>query len=320
MLARILKDNGLLSLLLACVSSIGLMIVHSTMVGSSATVADSLAAHWAFGWSRSSPVITQLLCGVTLLFAGFVTREVGIRFRLLSTKGWLPVVITVCIGLLSDHALLRPDILLGALISQLGVVLILSTYRQDSVLNKLFHVGMITGLAILFHGPGFLMGAVVLFSIFILRPGAWREWVMPFMGLLMLAVFVMLFLIWEADPMEALQRMLLSAWVLPITGVSPHIGHVVLLVLLGLSLPAMLQDIGSGTVQTRNGMLVMLSLITVTMLMVMLSGAMQVEVVAWAAFPLAIAISMLIERAVRWWWADLLLVTMIAAVFLGYLP
>jgi len=320
MLARVLKDNGLLSLLLACVSSIGLMTVHSAMVGSSATVADSLSAHWAFGWCRTSPVWTQWLCAATLLFAGFITREVGIRFRLLTTKGWMPVLITVCVGLLSDHVLQRPDILLGALVSQLGVVLILSTYRQDSVLNKLFHVGMITRLTVLFHGPSFLLGAVVLFSIFILRPGAWREWIMPFMGLLMLAVFVMLFLIWEADPMEALQRMLLSAWVLPIKGVSPHVGHIVLLVLLGLSLPAMLQDIGSGAVQTRNGMLVVLSLMVVGVLMVLLSGAMQVEAVAWAVFPVAIAVSLLIERASRWWWADLLLVSMVAAALLGYLP
>jgi hypothetical protein len=320
MLTRILKDNGLLSLLLTCVMAVGLLVVHALVADSSAIVADSLSTHWAFGWCRTSPVLTQLLCAITLLLAGFITREVGIRFRLLTTKGWLPVLITVCVGLLSDHALQRPDILLGAFISQLAVVLILSTYRQDSVLNKLFHVGMVAGLAILLHGPSFLMVGVVLFSIFILRPGAWREWVMPFMGLIMLAVFVMLFLIWEADPIESLQQLLLSAWVLPMVGVGPHAGHFVLLVLLGISLPTMLKDIGSGAVQTRNGMLVVLSLMVVGVLMILFSGVMQVEAVAWTAFPVAIAVSLIIERATRWWWADLLTVGMLVAVLLGYLP
>lgn len=320
MLARILKDNGLLSLLLAGLGSAGLLLVHASMVGFNVSLADSLSAHWAFGWCRASPVMIQFLCASMLLVSGFVTREVGIRFRLFTSKGWLPVFVTVCVGLLSKHLLQRPDILLGALISQMAVVLILATYRQDSVLNKLFHVGMITGLAILFHGLSFIMIAVILFSIFILRPGAWREWFMPLMGLLMLGVFLMLFLIWQIDPLESLQQLLLSAWVMPIVGVAPHIGHIVLLVLLALSLPAVLQDIGSGAVQTRNGMLVILGLIVAGLLMLLFSGATQMEQLTWAAFPIAVPISISIERATRWWWADLLLVTLMASVFLGYLP
>ncbi|MCF8256990.1 MAG: hypothetical protein K9J06_05530 [Flavobacteriales bacterium] len=319
MLARILKDHGLLSLLLTGTASIVLILLQATAEGS-AMVADSLSMHWAFGWCSRSPIVTQMACGTMLLLSGFVTREAGIRFRLLSTKGWMPVLATVCIGLLYGHALLRPDILVGALISQLIVVLILSTYRKDSVLTSLFHVGMLTGVAVLFHGPSVLMLAVVLFSIFILRPGAWREWLMPFMGLMMLLVFVMLVLVWRPVPFEALRTTLLSAWVLSVSGPQPHVGHVVMLVLLGLALPTMLQDIASGAVQTRNGMLVMLSLIIVAVVMALFLPVGLTAAPAWAAFPLAITVSVLIERAVRWWWADLLVLALIAAVLLGHLP
>lgn len=320
MLARILKDDGLLSLLLTALAAVGLIVFRASNGSSGDVSADALSMHWALSWSGGVPWVTNGLCVLLLLTLGVVTRQAGIRFRLLSSKGWLPILITVCIGLLSTDALQRPDILLGALASQLTVVLILTTYRQDSVLSTLFHAGMLLGVGILFHGPSILMLAVILFSIFILRPGAWREWLMPVMGLIMLFIMVMVVLIWIPDPMESLRKLLLSAWVVTISGPQPHAGHMVLAVLLVLALPGLLQDITSGAVQTRNGMLVMLSLLAVAVGMAFIPTTLRTEAVTWAAFPLGVALSVLLERANRWWLADALLAALVVAVLLGQLP
>lgn len=320
MLTRTLKDHGLLSLLLALSSSIVLLFIRASVVGHVGAVSDQLSLHWAFNWSGDWPHAVQWLCGTLLLLSGFLVRDIGIRFRLLSTKGWMPVPVTVCFGLLFRHALLRPDLLGGIVISLALVFLILSTYRQDSVLGTLFHVGMLAALAALFHGPGLLLFIVILFSIFILRPGAWREWVMPFMGMAMMLVFIMLILIWHPDPLESLNRTVLSAWTLTISPLSLNAGHGILLVLLGLSLPHVLQEIASGMVQTRNGMLVLLALVAMALLMAVAFGTGWAEAVLWATFPFTILICTLIERATRWWWADLLLLSVFVAVFLGQMP
>jgi hypothetical protein len=319
MLTRILKDNGILALLLTLGAVAGLLVGHAADVTETGMRAEILASHWAFGWCRSFPVITQILSGVLLISLAVITRFAGIRFRLLNSKGWLPVLITSCVALLYGNLLLRPDILLGALASQLTVVLILSTYRQDSVLSTLFHAGMLAGLAVLFHGPSFLMLAVIYFSIFILRSGAWREWLMPLIGLTMLLVLLMLVVIWAPEPLVSLRQILLSAWTVSLTGQSPHTGYLILLTLLALTLPAMLQDITSGAVQSRNGTLIMLSLMTIAVVMTLLPATLRTEAVVWAAFPVSIALSTLMERANRWWWADLLLVLLVTAVLLGHL-
>ncbi len=320
MLTRILKDNGILALLLTVGAVAGLLAVHAADTASAGIRAEVLTSHWAFGWCRSFPVITQVLSGLLLIALAVLTRFAGIRFRLLNSKGWLPVFVTACVALLYGNLLLRPDILLSALASQLTVVLILSTYRQDSVLSTLFHAGMLAGLAVLFHGPSFLMLVVIYFSIFILRSGAWREWLMPLMGLTMLLVLVMLVVIWAPDPLVSLRQMLLSAWTVSLSGQSPHTGHLILLGLLGLTLPTLLQDITSGAVQSRNGTLIMFALMTIAVVMTLLPATLRTEAVAWAAFPVSIALSTLMERANRWWWADLLLALLVTAVLLGHLP
>ena len=81
----------------------------------------------------------------------------------------------------------------------------------------------------------------------------------------------------------------------------------------------MLQDITSGAVQSRNGTLIMLSLMTIAVVMTLLPATLRTEAVVWAAFPVSIALSTLMERANRWWWADLLLVLLVTAVLLGHL-
>jgi hypothetical protein len=316
MLSRILKDNGLLSLLLVVVGAIALIMVRMVDGSGVSTVTDQLAAHWAFRWMGPWLLAKQLFCAMMVLLAGFLTRTIGIRFKLLESKGWLPILVMVCMALLFQHLLVRPDLMLALVIGQAVVALILSTYKQDSVLTTLFHVGMLSGVAAILHGQSIVLLLVVLFSIFIMRPGAWREWIMPIAGVAMILIFLMLVLIWQAEPFSALRQVLLSAWIFPIGAPSAKAGHIIMLVLIGLSLPSVMQEMSSGAVRTRNGMLVVVSLVVVALLSAIGLGLSWTEAAAMAAFPSAVLISAMMEKIKVWWWADLLIIAMTAAVFL----
>jgi len=315
MLSRILKDNGLLSLLLVLAAVIGLVVAQTLTSGSEGTVSDQLSAHWAFRWLGPWPLAKKIFCGTLIVLMGFLTRIIGIRYKLLDSKGWLPILVLVCLALLFRNVLLRPDLILAMVIGQAVVLLILSTYKKDTVLTTMFHVGMLSAMAALFHGQSSALLLVVLFSIFIMRPGTWREWAMPLVGVGMMLVFIMLVLVWQPDPFASLRQVLLSAWIFPIGSPQPAYGHAVLLVLLGLSFPSVIEEMSSGAVITRNGMLVLVSHIVVAVLAAIALGLAWTEAAAMAAFPSAILVSAMLEKVKVWWWADLLIVTMIVAVF-----
>lgn len=316
MLTRLLKDNGFLSLILVFGASVGLIAMRVASVRMPSQVLDQMVAHWALGWLTDFPSLLRLLSGLMVLSVGFLTRMIALRFKLLDTKGWLPVLVAVALILVSGHILLRPDVLIGILLAQVAVYLILGTYKQESVLTTLFHVGLLSGLAAIMHGPSILLMILILFSIFIMRPGNWREWSMPLAGLCMTLIFLVIFLVWHAEPFQALSRIMLSAYIMPIGAPALGWGHFVVLGLLGLSLSTVLQEMSGGAVLTRNGMLILLALMVVDFMTVPTMGVSWVEAFGLAAFPAAILITAMMERTVTWWWADLILVAVLVAVFL----
>lgn len=304
MLTRILKDNGLLSLLLAVLSGIGMLTHRIIVTGHSASVTDMLAPHWLFGWCGAWPVITQLVSAALILVSAWLARFVAVRFGIHTSKGWLVIPATVSLWLLSRSVLLRPDLLAAALVAQLIVLLLLSTYRQDRAFDTLFHIGMLAAVAFLLNGPALLAFPLVLFGIFIIRPGEWREWLMPVLGVLQLGVFVALVLVWLPDPFGVFRRMLMSVWPISVGVTSLHAGHSIAGILLLLSMPRALHDIAAGKVQTRNALLMLLGLAVVSLLMMLGFGVPPTYAISYATVPLAVIATMQVERATRWWWAD----------------
>lgn len=320
MLTRILKDNGVLSLLLVVLAFLAFVGFRANLLLLESSYPSPLALHWAFSWMEPWPWAKFLLSSLLLIFSGFLSRAIGIRFKLLNSKGWLPVLVMVGIAMLFPQLLIRPDVLLAIVLGQVMVFLILSTYKQDKVLNTLFHMGMLSGLVALLYGQGAMLLAVVFFSIFILRPGAWREVVMPLAGAAMMLVFLLLVVLWQANPLLALQHTFQSAWVIPTVPQLPHVGHIIMLVMLGFSLPSILQEMASGAVLTRNGMLILVSQIATALVAALIFRIGWAETAAWSAFPIALLISAMIEKVKVWWWSDLLIIALLVATCIGYGP
>lgn len=311
MLTRILKDNGLLSLLLAMLLSVGMIAFRIAFTGHSASVTDMLAPHWLFGWCGNWPLVTQLISASMILASGWLVRLVAVRFGIHVSKGWLVVPVTVSFWSLSGSVLLRPDIVIPALLAQFIVLQLLSTYRQDRALDTLFHVGMLAGIAFLLNGPALLLIPLVLFGIFIIRPGEWREWAMPIMGLLQLGVFLALILVWLPAPSEALRRMVMSVWPVSVGMSAPHPGYVVVGVILLLAIPSVLQDIAGGKMHTRNALIVLLALAVMPLLMMLGMGVPPTDALVYASMPMAIIATIQVETTTRWWWADPILILLL---------
>jgi len=313
MLTRILKDNGLLSLLLAMLSSIGMLVFRISVTGHSASVTDMLAPHWLFGWCGNWPLVTQWTSAIMILASGWLARLVAVRFGIHASKGWLVVPVTVSLWLLSRSVLLRPDMVASALLAQFIVLLLLSTYRQDRALDTLFHAGMLAGIAFLLNGPALLLIPLVFFGIFIIRPGEWREWGMPVLGLLQLGVFVALVLVWLPGPGETLRRMVMSVWPVSVGMSSLHPGHAVVGIVLLLAMPSALQDIAGGKMHTRNALLMLFALAVMPLLMMLGLGVPPTDALVFASMPMAIITTMQVESTTRWWWADPVLVLLLVA-------
>ena len=311
MLTRILKDNGLLSLLLAMLAGIGMLAFRIAVTGHSATVTDMLAPHWLFGWCGNWPLVTQLISASMILASGWVARLVAVRFGIHVSKGWLVVPVTVSLWLLSRSVLLRPDIVASALLAQFIVLLLLSTYRQDRALDTLFHAGMLAGIAFLLNGPALLLIPLVFFGIFTIRPGEWREWAMPVLGILQLGVFVALILVWLPAPSEALRRMVMSVWPVSVGMSAPHPGYVVVGIILLLAIPSVLQDIAGGKMQTRNALLMLFALAVIPLLMMLGLGVPPTDALVFASMPMAIITTMQVESTTKWWWADPILILLL---------
>jgi len=312
MLTRILKDNGPLSLLLAVVMCIAMLVFRIAVTGSSASVTDMLAPHWLFGWCGNWPVAAQLLSAAMVMVSAWLARFVAVRFGVHASKGWLVMPVTASLWLLSRTVLLRPDLVAAALIGQLIVVLLLSTYRQDRAFDTLFHIGMLAGMAFLLNGPALLLVLLVFFGIFIIRPGEWREWLMPVLGVLQLGVFVALVLVWLPEPFDVARRVLMSVWPVSVGMSSLHVGHVIAGGVLLLSMPGALQDIAAGKVQTRNALLMLLALAVLPLLMMLGIGVPPTDALVFASMPVAVIATMQVESTTRWWWADPVLLLLLA--------
>lgn len=317
-MTRILKDNGLLSLLLALIGGTALLLLRGIAPDMPGPTADMMRSHWAFGWTAESSVLIKVLSGVLLSSTAFLTRAIGIRLNIIRGRGWLPVLVWLAVAVLYPRVLVRPDLLLGMLLTHAVTFIMLSTYRHERALSALFHAGMLSGIAMLFHGQSVLLLPLTFYGIFLMRPGAWREWLMPVMGFAMALVFVTLITVWSEDPVAVTRRILGAGWQTPILVSELHTGHMLLFVLLGLSAPSVLQDIASGAVQMRNGLLMMLGIGGAGLFMSLLFDVDWAGAVLWATLPCAVMVSNLITDTSRWWLADLMLLTLIAATAFAF--
>ncbi|MBI1287236.1 MAG: hypothetical protein GC178_06620 [Flavobacteriales bacterium] len=320
MLTSILRSNTILGFLLGYLFSAALLVVPYILLDQNALTNDLLYSHWAFAWLHENvaflPWLGLLLIALAAILSRLRTRETK---PVLGDRNLLMVSFVSIIMAQPKMALTRPDVLV-ALILILGLFLLLMyTYKQESVLSEVFHVGLFLGVACIFVGQSVLSLLAVGFALVILRTGNWREWAVLFLGIAMVAVFIMMVTIWYESPFLAFQRVVQSAWLGSLTFGKANSGHIALLVASMVSLSGLFGSLTTGTVAERNVSLTNAGWLFAVVLMVLLLGLGWQNGIIMAAFPLSSMMARTLESITRWWLADLLLLIILSAPILSSL-
>ena len=229
------------------------------------------------------------------------------------------IVLVAIVLVQQESVFVSPEVSVALLLSITLILLLGSTYKKDSVLSEVFHVGLLLAFCSLFVGQTIFLLLPIVFSLLILRTGNWKEWAVLLLGIGMCVILVMSVAIWAPFPLAEFKRVVQSAWSGSFNRVIPNAGHGVLIIALIAAIGGILRSLTNETVTERNLTLSQLSWLLSVILMVILLGMDWQEGLILAAFPLSVAITRTIERIKRWWLADLLLVSILAAPFLSNL-
>gem|GEM_PF-911876 len=320
MLTAILRSNTIAAFVLSYLIGGLMLVVPYFLLPENSFNTDILLSHWAFAWLKSTPAFIPYLCMIVIVVVATLSR---LRLReakqVLGNRNLAMVAFVSLVMAQPKAALVRPDILVATLIVIGTFLLLLSTYKRESVLSEIFHVGLLLGTASLFVGQSIFFLIPVGFSLLILRSGNWREWAVLSLGLVMTAIFIMMFAIWDESPFLAFLRVIQSAWSRRTGFENVNAGHLTLIPVALIGLSSLFGSLTIGTVTERNIMLTNGAWVIGGLLIVLLLGLSWQNGIIMVAFPLSVLITRTLEKMTRWWLADLLLLSLIAAPFVSIL-
>ena len=320
MLTSILRSNTIAAFVLSFLLGGIMLLVPCLLWHNGSSGVDLLYAHWAFAWLQTSQGFAPYLCLLVVSAVAILSRLHLREAKQVFGNRNLGMVVLVSLVMTQPQAVFaRPDVLVASLVVLAMFLVLLSTYKRDPVLSEVFHVGLLLGVAGLFVGQSVFLILPIAFSLLVLRTGNVREWIVLGLGLVMTAVFVMMYAIWQEAPLLAFMRVIQSAWSGSVGSERLNAGHVALIPVTLLGLSVLMGSLTGGTVTERNMMLTNGAWIVGTILVLLLLGVGWQNGIVLMAYPLSILISLAIEKTSRWWLADLLLATVIAAPFVSNL-
>ena len=133
-------------------------------------------------------LVGVVLVGTIAVQATWFANEAG----LVDQRTYLPALLfPLLIGALGRPGLLDPA-LMGMPLVLLAMRDVFAMGTGPGVLGRLFDAGALLGIATLFHLPYAFLVVVVLGTVSVTRPFAWREYVVPLLG-----IALVLFLCWS---------------------------------------------------------------------------------------------------------------------------
>lgn len=318
MLIRFLNEKGLIPMAAMLLFLAG-MLVFAAYDEPNTQLAENLSKHWAIGWLTDFPAVGIFLGTIAMVTLILVVRVYARRIKLGSKSGNLEALIVSAIVFSQNGALYRTDVLTAAAVTSLLFLILTSVYKEETPLSRLFNIGSLFTIGILFVGQSVLVVLAIYFALVVLRPGNWREWISPFLGALMAFIFMALIIIWEPTPLLEFQRIITSSWIDKINWSKFTAANGVLAVMM---IPALLQAfsvITTGTITERNYALVLIGWLISIILSIFIFGLDWQMAFLLISLPVSVFIVRWLITIRRWWVADLLLLAIIAAPFLSNL-
>jgi hypothetical protein len=145
----------------------------------------------------SNALLGVIFAFVLVLIEGFLFNYILIKSELVPKNTLIPAVVFIILISHSKSLLhLHP-----ALIATLFLIIILhnlfQVYTEDEAYSKIFNSGFLTAVASFFYFPVFYFIFFIWLCFIVFRLYKWRDWLIPFTGLITPYVFLFTYYLWS---------------------------------------------------------------------------------------------------------------------------
>ena len=152
----------------------------------------------------SNALIGVIFAFILVLIEAFLFNFILIKNELVPKNTLIPAVVYI---ILSSHSAsllhLHP-----ALIANLFIIIILfnlfQVYAEEDAYGKIFNSGFLTAVASFFYFPVFYFIVFIWFTFIVYRLYKWRDWLIPFTGLITAYIFLFTYYLWSDELFLAL--------------------------------------------------------------------------------------------------------------------
>lgn len=262
------------------------------------------------------PLIAIILICVEALFFNYIIS----KHEVLNKQTNIPALI-YCLFMSFSPSLL----FLHPIIFVNGIFLIitdnmLSLYKSTKPFKQVFDIGFLIGIsAFLFYFPSILLIILVWLSLLILRPFAWREWVISLIGLLLSLFFISIYYFWNDKLYEFWRDNIMNKFFWKYsTKFSLETFETVLIVffilLVLLSFIKLLLNFYKNITRHRNYQKLMLSFIIISFLAILCSINIYAYHFSVLAIPVSVFISHYFIVTKKNWWVETLFLMLLGGI------
>jgi hypothetical protein len=264
------------------------------------------------------PWLATLSGAILVIAEAFLLNYIVNENEVLTRQTWLPALFYILFMSNNPAMLLPHPMLFGNLFVLFSVNKLLSSYRKDNAYSQSFDAGMLIAIATLFYYPCILYIPLLVAGFIILRPFNWREWFIAFLGALVPYVFVTVLYFWNGT----LDYLLIDKIFYQFLREKPHavlpksfyfmlsVGWAAIL----LSLFALLQGIGISTQRSKKSVILLMWFFFFSALSVFIAPDISTKYFSGLAIPAAVFCANYFAHIRRGWWAETLLLLLLASL------
>lgn len=272
---------------------------------------------------RSAPYVALAIGLLLLLTEAFLLNFILQQHQVVVKKNWLPALFVVVFGSCSPGLLWPQAEQFAGILILLVLHILLGTYRQDKSFAAMFNSGLLIGLAAQFYLPSLVFFLFGIFTIIIIRPFIWREWVMLILGILLPFIYGGVYYYWNDNYAEVTQQIIVEpianrSFFLKLDSSDYFLAGMTVLVLL-VSTGRLMAGSLTSTLKTKKGISVFMWFTLFALIAILPAQNFGVGTFRFIIYPFAFFASNYFLNARRLWIAEIIFTLLVAGIAVSYL-
>ena len=262
------------------------------------------------------PILSSALAFIIAIIVISMMQRLNNRYIFVPQRSIIPILLFVIIS----FSFISLQHLTSALVSMPLLILslnsIFASYRKDYAEGEFFLASFFIGLASIVYLPSMIFILMVIFSILVMRPFSWREWVAMLAGLLVPLLFLVTYYVFFDDNALELLRTFNPAKIIAAIPkkMNSFFGYGFLAVLTVAAIYAtffILSWVGTQKVRTNKIFLVFYSMIFIGTAAYFVIPTVSKEIMLVVSLPLSYILGVFLTFTRRTFVADAILMTIL---------